>query len=94
MFDFLQPHGPQLATPPVHGVFQARILEWVASSSSRESFGPREQAHVSCTAGGLFTIAPPGRLNQYVIYSLTSISMILIPSHPQIQPTTNPKYYY
>ena len=32
----------------VHGVFQARILEWVAISSSRESSWPRDQTCVSC----------------------------------------------
>ena len=31
----------------VHGTFQARILEWVAISSSRGSSSPRDQAHVS-----------------------------------------------
>ena len=32
----------------VHGIFQARVLEWVAISSSRRSFWPRNQACVSC----------------------------------------------
>ena len=31
----------------VHGIFQARILEWVAMSSSRGSSQPRDQTHVS-----------------------------------------------
>ena len=35
----------------VHGILQARILEWVAISFSRESFWPRDQAPVSCLAG-------------------------------------------
>ena len=34
-----------------HRIFQARILEWVAISSSRESSWPRDQTLVSCTAG-------------------------------------------
>ena len=33
-----------------HGVFQARILEWVAISSSRKSFWPRDWTHVSCVS--------------------------------------------
>ena len=48
---------------PVHGLFQAGILEWVAISSSRGSSLLRDQSHnscVSCTAGGFFTIEPPG----------------------------------
>ena len=32
----------------VHGVFQARILESVVISYSRESFQPRDPTHVSC----------------------------------------------
>ena len=39
-----------------HGIFQARILECVAISSSRGSSQPRDQTQVSSTAGGLFTI--------------------------------------
>ena len=31
----------------VHGILQARILEWVAISSSRRSFWPRDQTHIS-----------------------------------------------
>ena len=31
-----------------HGIFQARILEWVASSYARGSSRPRDQTHVSC----------------------------------------------
>ena len=38
-------------TPPdssVHGIFQARILEWVAISFSRGSSLPRDWTHISC----------------------------------------------
>ena len=34
----------------IHGIFQARILEWVAISSSRGSSRPRDQTHVSCVS--------------------------------------------
>ena len=47
--------------PCVHGILQARILEWVALSFSRESSRPRDQTHVSCIAGGFFTTEPPGK---------------------------------
>ena len=40
----------------VHGINQARILEWVAISFSRGSSKPRDQIQVSCTAGRLFTV--------------------------------------
>ena len=32
----------------VHGIFQARILEWVAIPFSRGSFQPKDQTQVSC----------------------------------------------
>ena len=41
----------RLADSSSHGIFQARILEWVAISFSRESFWPRDWTHVSCFAG-------------------------------------------
>ena len=39
-------------SPPgssVYGIFQARMLEWVAISFSRGFSQPRDQTHVSCT---------------------------------------------
>ena len=39
----------------VHGILQARILEWVAFSFSRGSSQPRDRTRVSCIAGGFFT---------------------------------------
>ena len=39
-----------------HGILQARILEWVAISSSKGSSQPRGRTQVSHTAGGFFTI--------------------------------------
>ena len=39
----------------VHGIFQARILEWAAISFSRGSSWPRARTWVSCTAGRFFT---------------------------------------
>ena len=46
-------------SPPgssVHGILQARILEWVAMSSSRGSSQPRDHTQVYHIAGGFFTI--------------------------------------
>ena len=45
--------GPTDCSPPgssVHGISQARILEWVAISSSRGSSWPRDRAPISCIA--------------------------------------------
>ena len=48
---------PTLCDPmnyTVHGILQARILEWVTILFSRGSSQPRDQTQVSCIAGGLF----------------------------------------
>ena len=50
---------PMDSCPPgssVHGISQARILEWLAISYFRGSFQPRDQTQVSCIAGRFFTI--------------------------------------
>ena len=43
----------------VHGISQARILEWVAIPFSRGSSWPRDQTPVFCIAGRFFTTEPP-----------------------------------
>ena len=40
----------------VHGILQARILEWVAVPFSRGSSQPRDQTQVSHIAGGFFPL--------------------------------------
>ena len=58
---------PIYCSPPgssVHGISQARILEWVVISFSRGSSPPRDQTCVSCnscTAGRFFTTEPAGK---------------------------------
>ena len=52
--DSLWPHGPLGSS--VHGILQAKILEWVAIPFSRESSQPRHWTWVSCNAGRFFTI--------------------------------------
>ena len=42
-------------TNTVHGILQARILEWVAFPFSRESSQPRDRIQVSHIAGRFFT---------------------------------------
>ena len=42
----------------VHGILQARILEWVTISSYRGSSRPRDRTQVSCIAGRFFTAEP------------------------------------
>ena len=58
---------PMDCSPPgssAHGILQARILEWVAISSSRGSSWPKDWTRVSCSsciAGRFFTAEPPGK---------------------------------
>ena len=42
------PMDCSLPDSSVPGIFQARILEWVAISYSRESSWPKDQIHISC----------------------------------------------
>ena len=54
----------------VHGIFQARILEWVATSFSRRSCRPRDWTLVSCIVGRHFTVwATRGSPQGYVLRS-------------------------
>ena len=47
----------------VHGILQAKILEWIAVYYSRGSFWPRDQTHVSCIScigRPVLYLMPPG----------------------------------
>ena len=49
--------NPMDYSPPgssVHGVFQARMLEWVAISSFKVSSRPRDQTSISCSGRQMF----------------------------------------
>ena len=50
------PMDHSLPCSSVCGIFQARVLEWVAISFSRESSRPKDQTRDSCTAGRRFTL--------------------------------------
>ena len=76
--------NPMDCSPPgssVHGISQARILEWVAMFFSRTSFWARDWTHISCilcTAGDSFTLEPPN-----IIYLETkSESVPICPKSP------------
>ena len=59
-------HNPEDCSPPgssVHGISQARILEWVAIFFSRGSVQPRDLAHSSFITGGFFPAGPLGKPN-------------------------------
>ena len=54
-----------LPVSSVHGIFQARILEWFATSSSRRSSQPRDRTHVSLRLlhwqANSSPLVPPGK---------------------------------
>ena len=52
----VQPHDYRLPGFSIHGIFQARILEWVAISFSRRSSQPRDQTQVSSIVSRCFTV--------------------------------------
>ena len=60
--------NPMDCSPPgssVHGILQARILEWAAIPSSRGSSQPRDLSHVSycsCIAGNFLPLSHQGSL--------------------------------
>ena len=49
----------------VHGILQARILEWVAISFSREYSQPREQTQIFYVAGSLLTVLATREVQEY-----------------------------
>ena len=52
-------YNPMVCSSPgssVHGILQARILEWVAIIFSKEASQPRDQTWVSHIAGTFFTV--------------------------------------
>ena len=64
-------------SPPdssVHGIFQARTLEWVAISFSRGSSQPRDQTCISCIGRWILyhcvTWEPPGIRDQILVRKL------------------------
>ena len=71
------PMGYSLPGSSVHGIFQARTLEWLAVSFSRGSSRPRDRNQVSCIAGRFFTSEPPGKtlLMSKVLMILLLISL-------------------
>ena len=55
---------PMGCSPPgssVHGILQARILEWIAIPFSRGSSQSRDWTRVFCIAGRFFTTEPLGK---------------------------------
>ena len=53
---YVTPWAVSHQVPSVHGILQARILEWVVISFSRGSSWPRDWTPVFCTVGRFFMV--------------------------------------
>ena len=64
----------------IHGILQARILEWVAIPFSRGSSQPRDWTQVSLIAGGFFTSWARGEAYLNIINAAYDKLTDIIPS--------------
>ena len=72
--------NPMECSPPgssIHGILQARILEWVAISFSRGSSRPRDWTQVSHIAGRSFNLWPT-REAHYSLLHVNYFSIYLL----------------
>ena len=79
MSDSFDPMDCRSSSSSVHGIFQARIMDWVAIPSSRGSFRPRDWTHipyVSWLLDGFFTTSTTWETHMY-----THIHTHTTPSH-------------
>ena len=70
---------PTLCDPmdyTVHGILQARILEWVAFCFCRGPSQPRDPTQVSCIAGGFFNSWATGKPKNTGLGSLSLLQQI------------------
>ena len=63
---------------PVHGILQARILEWVAMLSSRGSSQSRDRTQVSLIVGIFFITEPKGKPKNTGVGSLSLLQGIFL----------------
>ena len=80
-------HDPMDCSLPrssIHGIFQARVLEWIAISFSRGPFQPRDRTQVSCIVGRCFTVwATREVLIMYSSFQLLShVQLFATPMNP------------
>ena len=63
----------------VHGISQARMLEWVDMSFSGGSFQPGDQTHVSCIGKGiLYHWATWGALDNTTTFKIDELQIVTV----------------
>ena len=67
----------------IHGILQARILEWVAISLFKGSSWPRDKTQVSCNAGRLFNV----RTTRMCFIIWASLVAQMVKNPPALQET-------
>ena len=63
----------------IYGIFQARVLEWVAISFSRGSSWPRDRTRVSCIVGRCLTVWATREVHQGSVIWSQNLLVCLIP---------------
>ena len=83
---------PALCNPmnyTVHGILQARRLEWVTTHSSRGSSQPSNRTGASCIAGGFFTSWATREASEVTQFSTLCGSIYVFSSWPT-RPSKSP----
>ena len=76
--DSLWPHDCSPQGSSVHGILQAKTLEWVAMPSSRGSSQPRDWTQVSHIAGRSFTVWATREAQDTRVGSLSFLLLVLL----------------
>ena len=82
LYNSCDPMDCSLPGSSVHGIFQARVLEWGAISLSRGASQPRDQTVVSCIAGRRFTVCQED-VSRY-LFSLLLLGLFQVNKEYQI----------
>ena len=84
--------SPTLCDPidyTLHGILQARILEWVAFPVSRDSSQPRDRTQVSRIQADSLPAESQGKPASFINHSLRRVSHIFSTYNPLVALTIN-----
>ena len=79
-----------LSGSSVHGILQARVLEWVAVPFSKGFSQPRDRTWLSCIASRFFTIWATRKAHLFAHWCLICLSSLvsqMVKNPPEIQKT-------